>query len=211
MSASRISGRVVPAHLPEQGPVRVLCIGEAPGPRGADKSGVPFFGDRAGLPLYRALVEADACVLPAMVETLPWDGSVFAEHGLQPTLREVAVGNAFPSCPTNDGVRFRAPTRTELEAPENQQRLMRDLDTVSARGLVLVLTLGRVATRTMEALFAQHAGRWPEAVVHAVPHPSAQGLLSAAPDRGRGARLADLAEAWQSQVAALVRDAMRST
>ena len=53
---SRIVGEPVPPCFPEAGHVRVLCIGEAPGPRGADKSGVPFFGDRAGAPLYRALV-----------------------------------------------------------------------------------------------------------------------------------------------------------
>ncbi|GJG89835.1 hypothetical protein tb265_50160 [Gemmatimonadetes bacterium T265] len=35
----------------------------------------------------------------------------------------------------------------------------------------------------------------------AVPHPSAQGLLSAAPDRGRGAHLRDLAAGWRHRLA----------
>ncbi len=204
-SGSRIVGAPVPPLVPDSGPVPVLCVGEAPGPRGADKSGVPFFGDRAGLPLYRALVAADACTLPPQLETLPWDGAVFAAEGLRPLLRGVAVGNAFPCCPTNDGQRFRAPSRAELQSRENRERLRRELDALASRGLSIVLALGRVATDTLQSVVAEHVERWPNLRIVSVPHPSAQGLLSAAPERGKGARLADLAAAWEANLAQIVR------
>lgn len=204
-SNARILGAPVPPCFPEAGDVRVLCIGEAPGPRGADKSGVPFFGDRAGAPLYRALVAAGGCTLPEAVASLPWDGSAFASHALRPVMHGVALGNAFDRCPTNDGQRFRAPSRAELESAPNMARLAHDLDAASARGLRRIVALGRVASLTMAMVLAQHPERWPQVTLTTVPHPSAQGLLSAAPDRGRGLRLADLAAAWEAELAAVIR------
>lgn len=206
-----ITGKAVPPRFPDAGPVHVLCIGEAPGPRGADKSGVPFFGDRAGRPLYGALVLADACTLPAQVAELPWDGAVFARHALMPELRGVALGNAFDQCPTNDGRKFRAPTRAELESPQNLARLAHDVDTAAARGLTLIVALGRVAARVSALLLARYPDRWPGVTLHVTPHPSAQGLLSAAPDRGRGARLADLAHAWEQDLARVITTAREAT
>lgn len=203
--SARIFGAPVLPCFPEAGHVRVLCIGEAPGPRGADKSGVPFFGDRAGAPLYRALVAAGGCTLPQAVAALPWDGVSFASHALRPVMHGVALGNAFDRCPTNDGQRFRAPSRAELESAENMARLARDLDTASARGLRRLVALGRVASLTMARVLAEHPDRWPAVTLTTVPHPSAQGLLSAAPDRGRGQRLADLATAWEGELAAVIR------
>ena len=41
--------------------------------------------------------------------------------------------------------------------------------------------------------------------IHALPHPSAQGLLTSAPNRGKGARMADLEAAWISNLATLLR------
>lgn len=204
-TTARILGAPVPPCFPDAGDVRVLCIGEAPGPRGADKSGVPFFGDRAGAPLYRALVAAGGCTLPEAVASLPWDGSAFASQSLRPVMRGVALGNAFDRCPTNDGQRFRAPSRAELESAENTARLARDLDAASARGLRRIVALGRVASLTMAMVLAQHPERWPQVTLTTVPHPSAQGLLSAAPERGRGLRLADLAAAWEAELAAIIR------
>ena len=183
----------------------MLCIGEAPGPRGADKSGVPFFGDRAGAPLYRALVAAGGCTLPGAVVSLPWDGTAFAAQSLRPVMRGVALGNAFDRCPTNDGQRFRATSRTELEVAQNMARLANDIETASARGLRRIVALGRVASLTMATVLAEHPDRWPLVTLTTVPHPSAQGLLSAAPDRGRGLRLADLAAAWEADLAAIIR------
>lgn len=190
----RIQGTPVPLLLPDEGPVHVLVVGEAPGPRGADKSGVPFFGDAAGRHLYEGLRRLGAVMLSPAVDALPWDGAAFAAAGLVPSAHGVALGNAYDRCPTDDGQSFRAPIRHELESPGNFARLNRDLDALTARGLRGIVTLGRVATRTFDVLFTQ-APR-PALARRALPHPSAQGLLSMAPDRGKGARMADLQEAW---------------
>ena len=203
--AARILGRAVLLLLPLSGEVRVLLIGEAPGPRGADKSGVPFFGDAAGRHLYRVLCRMRAMTLPPLVETLPWDGSRFAAAALRPVVHGVALGNAFDRCPTDDGVKFRAPSRHELEGAENVARLTRELRILRARGLAGVVTLGRVAARTMDVVFARTP--MPDIARHAVPHPSAQGLLSMAPNRGRGARMADLQEAWMTRCRDVITEA----
>lgn len=205
-NARRIQGLPIPARYPAAGPVHAICIGEAPGPRGADKSGVPFFGDRAGLPLYRALVAAGACTLPDGVHDGPWDGSRFALAGWEPELHGVAVANAFDRCPTNDGIKFRAPTRSELESAKNFTRLAAECAAAQARGLRTVFALGAVAARTMRTLAEREPHIFAGIAIVALPHPSAQGLLAAAPDRGRGARLADLAAAWESTLAAHIRD-----
>lgn len=203
--ANRIVGDAVTPLVPASGEVRVFVVGEAPGPRGADKSRIPFFGDAAGEHLYRLLVELDAAELPAACVTLPWDGSVFAQHALRPVVFGVAIGNAFDRCPTDDGMRFRAPTRVELEGPDNIERIRNELRMLSSRGLVGVVTLGRVATRTLDRVtetseFAHLARR-------SVPHPSAQGLLSMAPDRGRGARMDELKRQWMERCSDAIVDA----
>jgi hypothetical protein len=210
-AAARIVGRAVPARFPAQGAVRVFCVGEAPGPRGADKSGVPFFGDRAGAPLYRALETAGACVLPPGTWALPWDGAVFVREALTPALQGVALGNAYDRCPTDDGRRFRAPSRAELESAENVARLAADLDRAHERGLRAIVALGRVASRVSASVLEAEPARWPGVELITVPHPSAQGLLSAAPDRGRGARLADLAQAWERDLVQILRRALEVT
>jgi hypothetical protein len=203
--SARISGRSVAPLLPASGPVHVLLVGEAPGPRGADKSGFPFFGDAAGRHLYQVLVRMGAMELPHMVDALPWDGARFHEAGLRPVAHGVALGNAFDKCPTDDGTSFRAPSRTELEGPDNVQRLVGELEVLRARGLRGLVTLGRVATRTMDVVLA-HAPM-PSLTRHALPHPSAQGLLSMAPGRGKGARMQDLQEEWMARCRNLIIEA----
>lgn len=189
-----IRGKAVPAFFPETATVHSLIFGEAPGPRGADRSGIPFWGDGAGLPLYRALVRAGCATVPDAAWR-PWDGDRFVAAGLQPALHGVALSNAFPSCPTNDGRKFRAPTRAELLSPDNLRRLEEELLQASARGAHQVVTLGRCARDTLAPLAGKAALR-----LFALPHPSAQGLLSDAPDRGKGARLADLQAAWEERL-----------
>ncbi|WP_411279663.1 uracil-DNA glycosylase family protein [Gemmatimonas sp.] len=190
----RILGTPVPMLMPLDGPVYVLLVGEAPGPRGADKSGVPFLGDAAGKVLYDVLVRLGAMTLPPEIECMAWDGSLFVASGIVPVAQGVALGNAFDRCPTDDGATFRAPMRSELEGTANLARLTRDINILSGRGLKGIVTLGRVATRTIEVLFKR--APMPELARRALPHPSAQGLLSMAPDRGKGAKMADLQEAW---------------
>ena len=205
MTSTRIRGASVPPLVPATGPVQVLLVGEAPGPRGADKSGVPFFGDAAGRHVYTGLERLGAITLPTGADALPWDGAVFAAHGLRPVSRGVALGNAFDRCPTDDGQHFRAPTRAELESEANLHRLAQELDALCARGLAGIVTLGKVAARTMQAALEMRPRQGLR--LEGVAHPSAQGLLSMAPNRGRGARMADLQDAWIRQCMAAVQAA----
>jgi hypothetical protein len=205
-----IAGRAVPLLAPAAGSVDVLVLGEAPGPRGADKSGYPFFGDAAGKHLYRALEGVGAATLAPAVWNGAWDGARFAANALSPAMHRVALTNAFDRCPTDDGEHFRAPSRRELTGDDNFARLQRDLDGLHTRGLKGVLTLGRVAANTMDAFFDAHP--MPELTRRAIPHPSAQGLLSMAPNRGKGARMSDLQQMWMEQCQRLLNEAgFRST
>ncbi len=180
--------------------MRVMLFGEAPGPLGADKSGIPFWGDRAGRAVYRALEAAGlAQVPPAAYED--WDGARLKEGGLVPILRSVALSNAFPICPTCDSQTFKAPTDRELAAPQNLARIGQELTRAAERcpGRLRVIAMGKRA----EWLFRRLEGL-PDFELHTLPHPSAQGLLQAAPDKGRGLKLADLQAAWELRLQALL-------
>jgi hypothetical protein len=184
----------------EEGPVDVLLLGEAPGPRGADQSGVPFWGDRAGIQVYRALVTTGRAMVPDGVFEA-WDGAKLRDSHCFPRLFRTALGNAFPRCPTRDGLKFRAPTDSELMSPENQRRLLTDLETCRSRcdGTLSVITLGKRAS------FALHRiGQELSIELHQLPHPSSQGLLQAAPGKGKGLKLADLQRDWESDLMALL-------
>ncbi len=201
----RIIGARIPPLLPQSGDVRVLIVGEAPGPRGADKSGVPFFGDAAGKHLYLALRKLGAISLADSVDEVKWDGALLHAAGYRPVAHQVSLTNAFNRCPTDDGAKFRAPTRDELEGEANTSRLRDEVDALQLRGLTGIVTLGKVATRTMQQLVStSYSNRIP---VYALPHPSAQGLLSMAPNRGRGARMADLQSGWMHKCMDAVRAA----
>jgi uracil-DNA glycosylase len=176
-----------------------MLIGEAPGPRGADQSGIPFWGDRAGVLVYRALEAAGlASVPPAAYED--WDGARFRSLGLAPVLRGAALGNAYPVCPTRDGETFRAPTDKELRDPANLARLMAELGEAARRcpGPLRVIAMGRRAQWILERLEGL-----PALELHGLCHPSAQGLLQAA-GGGKGMKLADLQDAWGRRLAALL-------
>lgn len=188
----RIQGRRVEALFPAEGPILVLLMGEAPGPLGADQSGLPFWGDRAGQLVYRALERAGMAEVPVPAWE-DWDGGRFAAAGLRPTLRGAVLGNAFPSCPTDDGQKFRAPKDRELRDPANLARLGADLAKAAARcpGRLRIIGLGRRAAWVLDQLTDA-----PPYDLVVLPHPSAQGLLQAAPGKGRGLKLQDLQDAW---------------
>ena len=192
----RIHGRPVSPCFPEGGILRSILYGEAPGPRGADQSGVPFWGDGAGIPLYRALAVA-GCADFADSVWERWDGAALRDAGLWPRLIRVALSNAYPCCPTDDGKRFRAPKRSELVSSENIARLRDELRAASSRGAKRVITLGRCAAQTIEPL-VEESGMG----LVALPHPSSQGLLMDAPGKGRGMRLEDLRAAWEKRLVA---------
>lgn len=196
----RISGAPVPPLCPDDhdAPIRAILVGEAPGPRGADQSRIPFFGDRAGKPLYAAMRAAGVVTWIGDPDSVPWDGARLRNAGIRPVVSQVLLTNAFDRCPTDDGIRFRAPRRSERESHENLSRLRRDVAYATARGADRICCLGKVAASVVTLLET-------DLTVHALPHPSAQGLLTSAPDRGKGARMADLEAAWVHNLAALLR------
>jgi len=197
---SRIQGHPVPALFPASGPVSVMLFGEAPGPRGADQSGIPFWGDGAGITVYRALAATGRAEVPEAAWE-DWDGARFKALGLTPRLQGTALSNAFPACPTKDGEHFHAPSNRDLLAPANLARLSAEL----ARALVDRTSHLRVIAFGKRAEWV--LSRLPEAAVIdllALPHPSAQGLLQGAPNRGKGLKLADLRAAWQEHLRALL-------
>ena len=196
----RILQTQVAPLFPPEGPVRVMLFGEAPGPRGADRSGVPFWGDRAGILVYRTLEQAGLAQVPAAAY-LGWDGGRFREEGLRPELRGAALSNAYPACPTRDGDSFRAPSDRELRSPANLARLRAELGAAAARcpGSLRVIAMGRRALWILQRLDGVPAFQ-----LHGLPHPSPLGLLQAAGGRGKGCRMADLQRAWQDRLAALL-------
>ena len=196
----RIFQTAVPPLFPLEGPVRVMLFGEAPGPLGADKSGIPFWGDRAGQPVYRALEGAGLALVPSEAYG-DWDGARMKARALAPRLRGLALSNAFPRCPTRDGRTFKAPTDRELASLENLARIRQELSTAAARcpGALRVIAMGKRA----EWLFKRLEGV-PPFELHALPHPSAQGLLQAAPGKGKGMKLADLRAGWERRLGELL-------
>ena len=199
----RIQGRTVGARFPDAGPVHVFLMGEAPGPLGADQSGIPFWGDRAGLLVYRALEGAGMAEVPEAAWDR-WDGGKLGAAGLAPALRGAVLGNAFPRCPTDDGDHFRAPKDAELRAPENLARLGAELGEAARRcpGRLQIIGLGRRAAWVLDKLEAP-----PPFELMVLPHPSAQGLLQAAPGKGKGLRLEDLQAAWTDRLKSLLMQA----
>ncbi|MBI1751710.1 MAG: hypothetical protein HY014_11870 [Acidobacteria bacterium] len=196
----RIHGRAVPALFPEQGPVSAMLFGEAPGPRGADQSGLPFWGDGAGITVYRALAATGRADVPEAAWE-DWDGGRFRALGLVPRLRGTALSNAYPACPTKDGEHFHAPSNRDLTAPANLSRLSEELGRamVGRTSPLRVIAFGKRAEWVLSRL--PEAGAFE---LHALPHPSAQGLLQGAPNRGKGLKLEGLRAAWQKRLVDLL-------
>lgn len=202
----RILGQPVSPLFPAAGAVGLLLLGEAPGPRGADQSGIPFWGDGAGIAVYRALAAAGLAVVPEAAWS-DWDGARLRARNLFPTLRGVALSNAWPACPTNDGERFRAPSDRELRSPANLARLGVELARAAATlppgQRLRVLAFGTRPRWILERLPTLAEGI-PSYDLHPLPHPSAQGLLQAAPNKGKGLRLDDLRAAWEVRLGELL-------
>ncbi len=198
----RIHGHPVPALFPDSGPVSVMLFGEAPGPRGADQSGIPFWGDGAGITVFRALVATDRAEVPTAAWE-DWDGARFRTLGLLPRLHGTALSNAYPACPTKDGDHFHAPSNQDLLTPANLERLRVELTRAAAgrTSPLRVIAFGKRA----EWVFSRLQGA-PVFDLLALPHPSAQGLLQGAPNRGKGLRLEDLRAGWQENLQALLTE-----
>jgi len=199
----RIAAVTVEAAFPATGRCWVMAYGEAPGPRGAGVSGIPFWGDGAGVPLYRALVEAGLVEVPAEA-WMDWDGARFVREGLFPTFRGAALSNAYPMCPTDDGVRFRAPRPPEVKSAANVDRIRGELIRAREAGVVKVVTMGRIAAGVVQPIAVEQG-----VALEAFPHPSSQGLLMAAPGKGKGLRLADLRREWAERLLSVLVEAQR--
>lgn len=203
---SRILGTRVPPRFPRDGPVRAMLFGEAPGPRGADKSRIPFFGDRAGRLVYGALTRAGMCEIvrgnePVGLGTLPWDGAKLVALGAEPLLRGAAISNAYDACPTDDGQSFRAPSRAELASPTNVARLEHEIGRAVDAGLEVVVTLGRAADNAIGDMLGVRD--IPILRYESVRHPSAQALLFARDRKGRG--LGEMEEEWMRDLVKLLK------
>ena len=192
----RILGTRVPAKFPAKGPVSVLIFGEAPGPNGADKSAIPFFGDRAGRPVYEVLEEEGRCRFTKPIDDVRWDGTALRSAGIRPLLSDAALSNAYPVCPTDDGHKFRAPTKAEMASPANVRRVRAELAKARKRGLRSVVVLGRVA----DWLLGTHLGLRddPEIAYHQITHPSPLGLMGMAKRAGKGIRVSAMKDQWKA-------------
>lgn len=206
--ARRIAGRDVPALTPDTGSIFALIMGEAPGPRGADQSGFPFFGDRAGRLVYRALRTAGCASWPHFGDTIEWKGAQLAAAGLRPVVQGVMLTNAFPRCPTDDGQRFRAPKRAELQSDANRARLLAEFTLAASRGCRMAIGLGRVSGRIVETIGLE---TMPGIEVVSLPHPSPQGLLQAEPEQGKGHSMVRLEAKWIGRLVALLQRAVAGT
>lgn len=191
----RILGTRVAARFPSKGPVIALVFGEAPGPNGADKSGIPFFGDRAGLPLYEVLEEEGDCSYTRSREGVKWDGAALVEAGVTPILKNVALSNAYFRCPTDDGHKFRAPKKTEMSSPENVERVKSELARARKRGLGSVIVLGKVADWLLGTYLGLRDD--PDIAYHQITHPSPLGLMAMARKAGKGVRVSAMKDEWK--------------
>lgn len=200
----RILGTRVAARFPAKGSVSALIFGEAPGPNGADKSAIPFFGDRAGLPLYQVLEAEGRCKFTRPIDGVRWDGVALIDAGVKPLLTDVALSNAFNVCPTDDGQHFRAPSKAEMSSVANVRRVRAEIAKARRRGLENVIVLGRIA----DWLLGTHLGlREDDSITyHQITHPSPLGLMGMAKRAGKGARVSDMKAQWKRSVAAMLRN-----
>ena len=201
----RILGTRVPALFPAKGPVSALIYGEAPGPNGADKSKIPFFGDRAGRPLYEALQDEARCRFTKPLDDVTWDGAALREAGIRPIVSDAALSNAYSVCPTDDGEHFRAPSKAEMSSPENLKRVRAELAKARRRGLRTVIVLGRTA----DWLLGTYLGLKddPSIAYHQITHPSPLGLMGMAKRAGKGVRVSAMKEQWKKDFRRMLRSA----
>lgn len=132
------SPRIVPYFWSSPSP-SLLLIGEAPGPQGADRTGYPFWGDDAGLPLYGLV----GCLGLFDEPFTPWQRGADLS-GTTPPAGQYAITNACAQMPVGSDGRFRAPPklRLDVEAP----RLLEEIKTIRPK---LVLACGKAAAYTL--------------------------------------------------------------
>ena len=117
----------------------VLLVGEAPGPRGANRTGYPFWGDDAGLKLYELIGELGLLDEPFS----PWIPGA-SPVGASPPAGRYAITNACTQMPLGDDGKFCAPTVSRLDG--EAQRLLEEIRTLKPRA---VLTCGKSSAYTL--------------------------------------------------------------
>jgi hypothetical protein len=201
--------------------VIALLVGEAPGPRGADRSAHPFWGDEAGKLLFKGLYRAGlfkqvavrgvagglfdaeaAEIVPVApdFETCPvlwpWSGQRFADGGILPVLDGVGITNAWAKCPTKDGEDFHRPTAKQMAQQDNVDRMMGEIELAQGwtpHGHLRVITLGTAAAWLMDHM---RVGERDGVAIFRLPHPSPQGILSWRRKAGNVASVPETREAW---------------
>jgi uracil-DNA glycosylase len=199
----RILGTHVGAVFPKRGAVTALIYGEAPGPRGADKSGIPFFGDKSGILVYRTLIETGRCTLNADIDEVRWDGQWLKANGVRPTFIETALSNAFPVCPTDDGHSFRAPNKKELGSEENVTRVEKEIARAKKRGLRAIVVLGRHADWLLGVKLGLREQT--DIAYSQISHPSPLGLMWLKRQRGGTTRMKDLEQEWMHRFREMIQ------
>lgn len=107
----------------------VLLVGEAPGPRGANRTGYPFWGDDAGLKLYGLIGELGLLDQPFS----PWIRGV-SLVGESPPAGRYAITNACTQMPIGDDGKFCAPTASRLD--REAQGLLEEIRTLKPRAVL---------------------------------------------------------------------------
>lgn len=142
----KYSERVVPCFAGSRTP-RLFLIGEAPGPRGANRTGFPFWGDDSGLDIYGLVEELGLLRAPLARWKRGADLS-----GTQPPLGDYAITNACPQMPLAPDGGFCAPEPERLasEGP----RLAGE---IQAFGPKIALACGKAAAFAL-ASASRHLG-----------------------------------------------------
>jgi uracil-DNA glycosylase len=141
---TRYAPRVVGYHPRGPNP-GLLLVGEAPGPRGANRTGFPFWGDDSGLSLY-GLIESLG-LLDAPLQRWKRGADL---TGTTPPPGRYAITNACPQMPLAPDGGFCAPEPARLA--QEAIRLASEITTLKPR---TVLACGKAATFTL-ALASQH-------------------------------------------------------
>jgi len=141
----KISGDSVPAYAPQKREARLnlLIVGEAPGRLGADYSGLPFWGDRAGDVLWGALKKHGYAIWESSWEGIPpsqWPDGGLKE--IRPKLSSVAITNAYNQCPSQSETKIKKPTKAQIRDLSQSGRLFSELQTLKPR---LVWVIGQSA------------------------------------------------------------------
>lgn len=122
------SPRVVHAFSSCEDPL-VLLVGEAPGPRGANRTGYPFWGDDAGIKLYGLIGELGLLDEPFS----PWIPGA-ALVGESPPAGRYAITNACTQMPVGDDGKFCAPTASRLDG--EAQRLLEEIKALRPKAIL---------------------------------------------------------------------------